>query len=642
MSNVSEVVFVYIGDSLPDYAIASIKLASLTSGLSVLVLGNASIEKQVPDGVTRFVPVEKFYDPKHFLSAGKRVIMPAGFRSGFWLKTLERFFVLEQYMSTYAVHQIFHAELDQILFNCNELLSQIEKTGRKGMFLPFHTPDKIIASVFYCNEINDLKSFTEFAQIAKPFESEMNLFATYNSLNSGKITFLPTAATEKFTELQLKDFDILGSDRLGGIVDAAQLGQWIAGEDPRNVSIFVRPKNKYFEKDDRYLLSSSQLQNLSFTWSRESRLSYGEKQGASQNVYNLHLHSKIHRWLIKSDTNFDLLIKRSNEIVAKTIPTTRLFQIRNYVLLLIKLLLKNPIRVYDALIRICAYNIYRYFQLRPSSRPYISGDTFRKFADIVWEKNNDYPNLESFFPGAIVFCESDLVADLNEQILSKLKFKIVLLLGNSDKNHGKELNTVADRNFASSIFAQNLTCKIKGVEPIPIGLENAWLANNGKVLAFKILRLIRKRKFNRIMWSFTVWTNLPVRTEAINSLVDVETADNLGILTSREHRQELAKYKFAVCPPGNGLDTHRSWEAMYLRTVPIVLKSHMTEKFYEMGLPLWVVESYEELQIFTEADLHIKYEELAPRFNTRSLWFEFWREKIIKSKVSDFSPSEPT
>ena len=40
-----------------------------------------------------------------------------------------------------------------------------------------------------------------------------------------------------------------------------------------------------------------------------------------------------------------------------------------------------------------------------------------------------------------------------------------------------------------------------------------------------------------------------------------------------EYIKTLQKYKFCICPPGRGIDTHICWEALMVGTIPIVLSS---------------------------------------------------------------------
>ena len=98
--NTKEVYFVYLGKSLPTYVESSINLALKYSGLAVHLLGNATIKPNISNISFNFTAVEDFYDSKEFVEAAKRVWYDHTFRNGFWLKSLERFFVLEQYVSS--------------------------------------------------------------------------------------------------------------------------------------------------------------------------------------------------------------------------------------------------------------------------------------------------------------------------------------------------------------------------------------------------------------------------------------------------------------------------------------------------------------------------------------------------------------
>jgi hypothetical protein len=181
-------------------------------------------------------------------------------------------------------------------------------------------------------------------------------------------------------------------------------------------------------------------------------------------------------------------------------------------------------------------------------------------------------------------------------------------------------------------FAQNLAEPIDGFLPLPIGLENKWRATHGKVLNFRFRRCLLTGKIPKIMWTFTIATNPRVRIEAVDALKKVDFAVDLGTLTPMKHRKYLAKYSFVACPPGNGLDTHRAWEALYLDTIPIVLKSAMTKEFSKLGIPMWVVNSYEEIANFDELTLTHKYKELKSGFDSKQLWIKWWFDRINEFK----------
>ena len=130
------------------------------------------------------------------------------------------------------------------------------------------------------------------------------------------------------------------------------------------------------------------------------------------------------------------------------------------------------------------------------------------------------------------------------------------------------------------------------------------------------------------MWAFDVETNPIVRKNAANELVNIPIADRLGLLTPKLHRSALTAYSFVASPPGNGLDCHRTWEAMYLGCVPIVLRSHMTQSYEALGLPVWLIDSFEELRDLTEGQLQAKYLELGPKFESEAMWASYWISRI--------------
>jgi hypothetical protein len=49
------------------------------------------------------------------------------------------------------------------------------------------------------------------------------------------------------------------------------------------------------------------------------------------------------------------------------------------------------------------------------------------------------------------------------------------------------------------------------------------------------------------------------------------------------HYSRLSEYKFWICPRGNGLDTHRAWEALYVGAVPIIKRSGL-DPLFEDGM----------------------------------------------------------
>jgi hypothetical protein len=84
--------------------------------------------------------------------------------------------------------------------------------------------------------------------------------------------------------------------------------------------------------------------------------------------------------------------------------------------------------------------------------------------------------------------------------------------------------------------------------------------------------------------------------------------------------EELTNHKFSLCPRGNGIDTHRLWESMYCRTIPIVRYTNAHRNFRD--LPILFVNDWSEV---TEELLHTKYEQfLTTEWNYSKLRASWW------------------
>ena len=305
--------FIYLGRALPYYGPAALALARRFSGVNISLIGPAAMETSARRGRIEFVALEEFYDSNSFSEARARLSQSVAFRDGFWVKTLERFFVLEQFMAQGAFKAVLHAELDQLLFRVDVLAAALESDSRRGVFVPFHNSSAAVASVFYCNNLESLSALNEYSRVMPTFPHEMAMLAQWSSSGRRDAFALPTMATAmQVGEIRLPVSGPTESE-LGGVVDAAQLGQWVAGIEPRNVPLPKSHRNKFVDQPGDMLLSRRQLESLTFGFEEPTGLLYCTTDtGETHRVYNLHLHSKIHASLAKGDSPPTALVDLAN------------------------------------------------------------------------------------------------------------------------------------------------------------------------------------------------------------------------------------------------------------------------------------------------------------------------------------------
>jgi hypothetical protein len=95
-----------------------------------------------------------------------------------------------------------------------------------------------------------------------------------------------------------------------------------------------------------------------------------------------------------------------------------------------------------------------------------------------------------------------------------------------------------------------------------------------------------------------------------------------------EYINNVYNHKFVICPEGNGIDTHRFWETLYMGSIPIVEKN-INNSFYT-GLKICWIDDWEEVNETLLNDCWNDIHEWEG--NTDLLTFEYWKNKILNER----------
>jgi hypothetical protein len=267
-------------------------------------------------------------------------------------------------------------------------------------------------------------------------------------------------------------------------------------------------------------------------------------------------------------------------------------------------------------------------RIRPASDPYLSGDGFRRLAQHIFDETNQRLRPTDVLDGEIVFVSTEYAFRFFQEVAHRIAVRYRLITHNSDVPVDSFLAGLAPPNI-ESWFALNATHQSERVIPLPIGLENGHFCFAGVPGDFDAVRSRDWAKKVKILSGFTIATNPGERQRVQELAARVPCVEQLpSRLTQSDYLRVAATYKFLLCPPGNGLDTHRAWEAMYLGVVPIVKDSVAMRYFAQLGLPLWILESWEELLSLRPDELEAKYEALKGGFDSPALFMDYWRDLV--------------
>ena len=142
------------------------------------------------------------------------------------------------------------------------------------------------------------------------------------------------------------------------------------------------------------------------------------------------------------------------------------------------------------------------------------------------------------------------------------------------------------------------------------------------------LRKIRLKKKTRILFGFKN-TN-PKRAILREKFRKLDLADETNGWNSFFYRRILLNYMFVICPEGNGIDTHRLWEALYLRTIPIIEKNRISHFIKKASLPVLIVNKWSDLSKYNEKKLRDFYISHKKLFKNDFLFQNYWKKKLNK------------
>ena len=90
----------------------------------------------------------------------------------------------------------------------------------------------------------------------------------------------------------------------------------------------------------------------------------------------------------------------------------------------------------------------------------------------------------------------------------------------------------------------------------------------------------------------------------------------------------MSTYCFIISPHGNGLDCHRTWEALCLGCIPIVKTSVLDTLFYD--LPVLIVNEWSDvsLELLNTTISNYKTKHISKQFKYDKLLLHYWMDKI--------------
>jgi hypothetical protein len=224
----------------------------------------------------------------------------------------------------------------------------------------------------------------------------------------------------------------------------------------------------------------------------------------------------------------------------------------------------------------------------------------------------------------VVFCKSEILKVFLQEYKGEIRARVILA-GNSDfEFHDRDFEIPKS---VKAFFLQNsYISDDEKFFTLPIGLENIRLGTNGIPKLFDIDTKWASKK-NRLLigpFGLTHADRRNLRELATEKIPSVD----FGVrrLTPKSLARVNASYKKIAAVRGNGVDTHRLWEILYLGSIPVVKSDSWSLSLKGLNLPLEYVDGWSQTEI-----ARVAQGEYVKPINPRqlvSLWWPYWKTRI--------------
>jgi hypothetical protein len=272
---------------------------------------------------------------------------------------------------------------------------------------------------------------------------------------------------------------------------------------------------------------------------------------------------------------------------------------------------------------------------------FVTGEKFEALCDVNSEKDSSWQE-------SINKCDNPVITFFSQThelcnkipVLARMDEKFIVVSHNSDGSFQRgEVKRNIDfqwKNYPNILhwYCQNCEVGEPNVTPIMIGVENTYIFKPEIKQQYMIdLRDAGLKKEIKVFICYNPETNPGERKPPLKLFEDkpwvtiASGFNNIDLI--KPFFDQMIRHQFVLCPDGNGMDTHRLWEALYIGCIPIV-KPHVFTNYFAKHLPIIVVKNWEEI---TMKFLINKLQEIdETKYNWDMLKMSYWKKDVVELK----------
>ncbi len=241
-------------------------------------------------------------------------------------------------------------------------------------------------------------------------------------------------------------------------------------------------------------------------------------------------------------------------------------------------------------------------------------------------------------PPQTVFVKMNHLKHFINNILPTIESEFVLCLGNADKSIKRVLRRDQRKRLLNEkkiikIFSEEKDIDSDRIRAVPIGIHPAPLINYYDDLKYLIKEINIDEKKDIVCGGWSPWgkTVFGTRRDRSNAQSYMEQNKDFcyffGGLSHTGYWEVVKSHRFFLSPLGTTYDSFKTFEALALKTIPIIQKLGVWQEAYE-DLPVVIIDDFSEIN---PTNLELWWKKLSPQLEGlhEKLTTEYQWKKIL-------------